>query len=181
MTWETLAGFMVAVITFGMSLAAPTEDAASPPGAATSTSFSPQTPAAKAEMEGVMRLAGKCWSKPAPGVGSVPVRLLAEFDDAGRVISAKVLVPQGPDLDGGSIASVDAAEAALRDCQPYNLSPARLGGRRTLVLDFDAESNPKPTNAVKVVPLRDPSPPEYPRRFSITPREETNRFLPAPR
>jgi hypothetical protein len=179
MTWEGFVSVVVAILTFGLSLAWPTHDMAPPTGTLTSTSFRPLTPTDRAEFERLMRLAGKCWVRPSPN--AVPVRLRAEIDSAGRVLSTAVLMPEGPDLDRASLASIAAAEAALRNCQPYDLSPEPGGGWRVIIINFDAEFNPPPPPGVTVVPWKDPSPPPDFQRFSTTPPEDFNRFLPAPR
>lgn len=142
MSWDGVAGLIAAIVTFGWSLTwsqdKPPEPP--PPPAAVQPSSIDQ-----AMLQGLIAAIGKCWNLPVEGgVEGVPVRMHAEFDRSGRVISTKALAPEGPDLSPEAVASIAAAERALTRCQPYDLPESLYDSWRTIIVNFHPGPPPTP-------------------------------------
>ncbi len=99
----------------------------------------------QATREGLMAAITKCWTPPSTGAGErVRVRVQAELDTSGRVVSTKVLSPVGPGLSSEATAMIATAERALSDCQPYDLPEPLYESWRTIIVNFALDPREKP-------------------------------------
>jgi|GEM_PF-4891971 len=94
--------------------------------------------------EGLMAAIAKCWTPPsAGGAERVRVRVQAELDISGRVVSIKVLSPVGPGLSSEATDMIATAEKALSDCQPYDLPEPLYDSWRTIIVNFALDPREK--------------------------------------
>lgn len=107
-------------------------------GSSESLPFSDQ-----AMVKGLMEAIAKCWTPPPDG-GAERVRVQAELDTSGRVVSTKVLSPVGPGLSSEATAMIATAERALSDCQPYDLPEPLYESWRTIIVNFALDPREKP-------------------------------------
>jgi hypothetical protein len=144
MSWDGVAGLIAAIVTFGWSLTWSQETPPEPPPSpAPATVQRPQLD--QAILESLMAAIAKCWHLPmAPGHEGVRVRIYAELDRSGRVLSTKALAPEGPDLSAEALASIAAAEGALKRCQPYDLPEPLYDSWRTIIVNFAPGPPPTP-------------------------------------
>lgn len=141
MSWDGVAGLIAAIVTFGWSLTwsqdKPPEPP--PPPAAVQPSSIDQ-----AMLQGLIAAIGKCWTPPSTGAGErVRVRVQAELDISGRVVSTKILSPVGPGLSSEATAMIATAEKALSDCQPYDLPGPLYESWRTIIVNFALDPREK--------------------------------------
>lgn len=98
----------------------------------------------QAMLEGLMASIAKCWTPPsAGGAERVLVRVQAELDISGRVVSTTVLSPMGPGLSSEATAMIATAEKALSDCQPYDLPEPLYESWRTIIVNFALDPREK--------------------------------------
>ena len=98
----------------------------------------------QAMTEGLMAAIAKCWTPPSTGGAErVRVRLQAELDISGRVVSTKILSPVGPELSSEATAMIATAEKALSDCQPYDLPEPLYDSWRTVIVNFALDPREK--------------------------------------
>jgi len=71
------------------------------------------------------------------------VRVQAELDISGRVVSIKVLSPVGPGLSSEATDMIATAEKALSDCQPYDLPEPLYDSWRTIIVNFALDPREK--------------------------------------
>ncbi len=71
------------------------------------------------------------------------MRVQAELDISGRVVSTKILSPVGPGLSSEATAMIATAEKALSDCQPYDLPEPLYDSWRTIIVNFALDPREK--------------------------------------
>jgi hypothetical protein len=82
-----------------------------------------------------------CWVAPPPALAqdNLAVRIQVQLEGSGRVLSTKARVPDAPADSLQAMASIAAAERAIRDCQPYEVPDPSSEGLETIFITIDFE------------------------------------------
>lgn len=80
-----------------------------------------------------------CWVAPPATLGRavLDMRVRVQLDGSGRILSARAIAPDAPADSLQAIASIAAAERAVRDCQPYDIPEPAGDGLETVFVTID--------------------------------------------
>lgn len=82
-----------------------------------------------------------CWVAPPETLGLevLALRVQVQLEGSGRVLSARAIAPGARADSLQTMASIAAAEQAVRECQPYEIPDPARDGVETIVVTIDFE------------------------------------------
>jgi len=80
-----------------------------------------------------------CWVAPPATLGRavLDMRVRVQLEGSGRILSARAIALDAPADSLQAIASIAAAERAVRDCQPYDIPEPAGDGLETVFVTID--------------------------------------------